>query len=197
MLPEGFRESIVVTSAFYFTGALIFTIGAYVQLLETLNQKSYIDTNPRDEPSKRFAWLAWQPGRLSFLEAFVLLVGSVLFNLETTLALAERLGWVEINYLIGLTSLAGSVLFVAGTYMQLVKVCHKYRCWKPHEISWWWVSSLSFLGCVGYLVGSVIGLDVPGLLSASEPLIVKLSFLQGSVFFVVASYLMLPEMFSE
>lgn len=130
------------------------------------------------------------------MEAFVLLAGSVLFNIETPLALAERLGWVEITYLIGLTSLTGSVLFVAGTYMQLVEVCHKYLCWKPHEISCR-VASLSFLGCVEYLVGSAIGIDVPGLLSASEPLIVKLSFLQWSVFFAVTSYLMLPEMFSE
>lgn len=195
LFPEVFRGSIVV-SAFYFVGALVFTIGVYVQLLETINQKSYIGANPYDEPTKRFDWFAWQPGRLSFLEAFVLLVGSVLFNVETTLALAERLGWIEITYLIGLTSLTGSVLFVAGTYMQLVEVCHEYLCWRPHEISWW-VAVLSFLGCVGYLVGSVIGLDVPGLVSASEPLIVKLSFLQGSVFFAVASYLMLPEMFSE
>ncbi len=88
------------------------------------------------------------------------------------------------------------MLFVAGTYMQLVEVCHKYLCWKPHEISWR-VASLSFLGCVGYLVGSAIGLDVSGLFSASEPLIVKLSFLQESVFFAVLRYLMLPEMFSE
>ena len=195
LFPEVVRGSIFV-SAFYFVGVLVFTIGVYVQLLETINQKSYIGTNPQDEPTKRFDWFAWQPGRLSFLEAFVLLIGSVLFNIETTLALAERLSWIEITYLIGLTSLTGSVLFVAGTYVQLVEVCHEYLCWRPHEISWW-VAVLSFLGCVGYLVGSAIGLDVPGLVSPSEPLLVKLSFLQGSVFFAVASYLMLPEMFSE
>ncbi len=195
LFPEIFRGSIDV-SAFYFVGALVFTIGVYVQLLEAINQKSYIDTNLRDEPTKKFDWFAWQPGRLSFLEAFVLLVGSALFNIETTLALAERLSWIEITYLIGLTSLTGSVLFVAGTYLQLVEVCHEYLCWRPHEISWW-VAVLSFLGCVGYLVGSVIGLDVPGLVSPSEPLLVKLSFLQGSVFFAAASYLMLPEMFTE
>ena len=195
LFPEAFSGSIVV-SASYFAGALVFTIGVYVQLLETINQKSYVGTGPRDEPTKGFEWFAWQPGRLSFLEAFVLLVGSVLFNIETTLALAESLGWVEITYLIGLTSLAGSVLFVAGTYMQLPEICHEYLCWRPREISWW-VALLSFLGCVGFLVGSVFGLDVPGLLSPSEPLVVKLSFLQGSVFFAIASYLMLPEMFSE
>ena len=195
LFSEVFSGSIVV-SVTYFVGALVFTIGVYVQLLETINQKSYIGTRPQDEPTKGFKWFAWQPGRLSFLEAFVLLVGSVLFNIETTLALAERLGWIEITYLIGLTSLTGSVLFVAGTYMQLVEACHEYLCWRPHEISWW-VVLLSFLGCVGFLVGSAIGVNIPGLVSPAEPLIVKLFFLQGSVFFLVASYLMLPEMFSE
>ena len=54
LLSEIFRGSIIV-SAFYFAGALIFTTGVYVQLLETINQKSYISTNPRNEPTKRFA----------------------------------------------------------------------------------------------------------------------------------------------
>lgn len=186
----------IFTGVSYFAGALVFTTGVYVQLLETINSREYIGAGPREAPTKEFKWFAWQPGRLSFLLAFTLLVGSVLFNVETTLALADEFGWIKITRLIGLTTLAGSVLFVAGTYMQLVETCHEYLCWSPGEISWW-VSMLSFLGCAGFLIGSAAGVNVPSPVSFPEPLIVKLFFLLGSILFLVASYLMLPEMFSE
>lgn len=184
----------IFTDVVYFVGALLFTIGVYMQLLESINSRKYIGFEPRD--TKSFRWFAWQPGRLSFLLAFALLVGSLLFNVETTLALAEALGFIEITYLVGVTSLVGSMLFVVGTYMQLMETCHEYLCASPRHISWW-VSMLSFLGCVGFLVGSAVGISIPGLVSFSEPLVVKLSFLLGSALFLFGSYLMLPEMFSE
>jgi len=92
-------------------------------------------------------------------------------------------------------SLAEAVLFVAGTYLQVVEVCHRYLCFRPRSISW--RSALfNFLGCVGFLVGAYAGLGVPGLSTPTDPTVVKAAYLQGSVFLLVGSYLMLPEMFS-
>jgi hypothetical protein len=186
----------LVSGAAYFVGALIFTAGIYAQVLEAINAGDYVDAGSIEEPEKRFRLFAWQPERLSFLAPAVLLVGSVLFNVETALALASALGLSGLALLVGVTSLAGSVLFVASCYLQLAEVCHRYLCLRVDEISWW-VVVLNLLGSAGFVVGSVFGLDVPGLSTPADDLVVKLGFLQGSVFFLAGSYLMLPEIFSE
>lgn len=69
-------------------------------------------------------------------------------------------------------------------------------CLRLREISWW-VVAFNLLGSAGFLVGSAFGLDIPGLSSPEETLVTRVSFLQGSAFFLIGSYLMLPEIFSD
>lgn len=186
----------VVADASYFVGALLFTGGIYLQLLEGINSSDYIGLKPPYRPPQEFRWFAWQPRRLEFMAPFLLLIGSLFFNVETTLVIVSALGLAALPVAIGLTSLAGSGLFLAPSYLQMIEVCHRYLCLRPREISWW-VTAFFVLGSVGFVVGSVFGFDVPGLSSPAESVVTKIGFLQGSVFFLVGSYLMLPEMFSE
>jgi hypothetical protein len=51
------------------------------------------------------------------------------------------------------------------------------------------------LGAVAFLVGSAVGVHIPGLSSIREPLLVSLAYLAGSVSLLVGSYLKLPEGF--
>jgi hypothetical protein len=179
----------------YFIGATIFTVAVYLQVLETINA----DPHPgraRHRSDENFRWFAWQPKRLSYMEGFIFLVGSVLYNLETGLVIVRVSGGAGINWLISVPSLLGGILFVVGGYMQVIEACHSYLCLRFRSISWW-SASLNFLGCVGFLVGAITSLGVPGLSVPSDPTIVKVAYLQGSAFFLVGSYLMLPEMFSE
>jgi len=179
----------------YFVGMSVFTVAVYLQLLETINADPH-PIRAHHRSGETFRLFAWQPKRLSFLEVLILLVGTVLFNVETALALIGVSGKEGINWLLSVPSLVGAILFVAGTYLQVVEVCHRYLCFRFRSISWW-SALLNFLGCVGFLVGAYVGLGIPGLSTPSDPTIVKAAYLQGSVFFLVGSYLMLPEMFSE
>ena len=179
----------------YFVGTTVFTVAVYLQLLETINADPHPSRAHR-RSDETFRLFAFQPKRLGFLEVFVLLVGTVLFNVETALALVGVSAKEGINWLLSVPSLAGAVLFVVGTYLQVVEVCHRYLCFRFRSISWW-SALFNFLGCVGFLVGAYIGLGIPGLSTPEDPTIVKAAYLQGSVFFLVGSYLMLPEMFSE
>lgn len=179
----------------YFVGTTIFTVAVYLQLLETINADPHpIRAHHRSDET--FRLFAWQPKRLSYMEVFILLVGTVLFNVETALALIGVSAKEGINWLLSVPSFVGAVLFVAGTYLQVVEVCHRYLCFRPHSISRW-SALFNFLGCVGFLVGAYVGFGIPGLSTPADPTIVKAAYLQGSVFFLVGSYLMLPEMFSE
>lgn len=186
----------LVADLSYFVGALLFTGAIYLQVLEGLNSSDHIGLERPYSTPREFRWFAWQPRRLEFMAPFLLLIGSLFFNVETTLVILSSLGLVALPLAIGLTSLAGSVLFLVPSYLQMIEVCHRYLCWRPREISWW-VTVFFVLGSVGFVVGSIFGFDVPGLSSPAESEITKWGFLQGSVFFLVGSYLMLPEMFSE
>ena len=179
----------------YFIGTTVFTVAMYLQILETINA----DPHPgraRHRSSENFRWFAWQPKRLSYMEGFILFVGSVLFNIETGLVIIGVSGGQGINWLLSVPSLLGALLFVVGGYMQVVEACHRYLCARFRSISWW-SATLNSLGCVGFLVGATASLGVPGLSVPSDPTIVKVAYLQGSAFFLLGSYLMLPEMFSK
>lgn len=188
-------EGSLAANVSYFTGALLFTVGIYLQLLEGLNSGDYIGLKRPYNP-RGFTWFAWRPRRLEFIAPFILLVGSLLFNVETSLALGSTFGWFSLPTLIGLVSFTGAVGFVVSTYLQLVEVCHSYLGFRPREISWW-VAVLNLVGSVGFLVGATFGFDVPGLSSPQESLVTQIGFLTGSALFLAGSYLLLPEMFSD
>ncbi|MDP8939184.1 MAG: hypothetical protein M3N10_02625 [Actinomycetota bacterium] len=80
--------------------------------------------------------------------------------------------------------------------MQVVEACHHYLCLRLRSISWW-SATLNFLGCAGFLVGATASLGVPGLSIPSDPTLTKAAYLQGSAYFLIGNYLMLPEMFAE
>lgn len=185
----------LITDWSYFIGATVFTVAMYLQILETINA----DPHPgraRHRSDENFQWFAWQPKRLSYMEAFILFIGSIAFNIETGFVVIGVSGGAGIDWLLSVPSLLGALLFVVGGYLQVVEACHRYLCTRLRSISWW-SAALNFLGCVGFLVGATAGLGIPGLSTPADPTIVKVAYLKGSAFFLIGSYLMLPEMFSE
>ena len=179
----------------YFIGALIFTGSIYLQVLETINSDPH-PIRAENTPDETFRWFAWQPDRLSFLAVFILLVGSLLFNIETTVALLGIAGGPGISWLLSVPSFVGALLFVVATYMQVAETCHRYWCLKIRGISWW-SAALNLVGSVGFLVGAFFGFKGVGLSTSVDGLVNSVAFLQGSVFFLLGSYLLFPEMFSE
>lgn len=179
----------------YFVGATVFTGAMYLQILEAINADPH-PSRARHRPDESFRWFAWQPRRLSYMEVFILLTGSVLFNVETALALVGVSGKEGVNWLLSVPSFLGAVLFVLGCYMQVIEACHRYVCLRLRSISWW-SATFNFLGCVGFLAGAAFGFQAPGLSTPEDPTLVKAAYLQGSVFFLIGSYLMIPETFSE
>lgn len=179
----------------YFIGATVFTVATYLQVLETINSDPHPE-RARHRSDEEFRWFAWQPKRLSHLEAFLYFVGSILFNIETGFVILGISGPEGINWWLSVPSVLGAILFVTGGYLQVMESCHRYLCFRFRSISWY-SATLNFLGCAGFVVGAAASLGVPGLSIPSDPTIVKVAYLQGSVFFLVGGYLMLPEIFSE
>lgn len=110
----GEASATMISGGSYFVGALLFTGSIYMQVLETINAGDSMQPTPDRGSHRSFWWIAWQPRRLGFDAPAVLLVGSVLFNVETALALGSSLGWVTLPVVVGVASFAGSALFVVS-----------------------------------------------------------------------------------
>jgi hypothetical protein len=196
LLPQAFggeQTAPLVAAWCNWTGALLYTVSLYLWLLEGINASDSLGAL-EDTSNQRFAWFAWQPRRLEFVAPFVFLVGSVLFNAETTLVVADELGWLELPLAIGVLAFVGAVLFVVPSYLQLIEISHRFLAWQPRKLSWW-VVMLFILGSVGFLVGAAFGLDFVGL--PTPKTVETLGFLAGAVLFLVGSYLMITELAAE
>ena len=111
----------------YFIGTTVFTVAMYLQILETINTDPHPE-RARHRSGENFRWSAWQPKRLSYMEAFILFVGTVFYEVETGLVILGVSGGEGINWLLSVPSLLGAILFVVGSYLQVIEACHRYLC---------------------------------------------------------------------
>lgn len=204
LVPSAFggqHNMSVFAESSYFTGAVLYTVGIYFQLLEALNADERIGADRASHAPARFRWFVSDPGDLARLEILIPLVffiGSVTFNYETTFALGSSLGVLPP---LGLweTSLAGSLFFLLAGVLQFIEAGNHYLSFAARDVSWW-IAALFTVGAVGFVIGSLPGLGTPGLPTAREgagPLIVKVGFLVGGIGYLFGSYLMLPELFVQ
>lgn len=201
LVPSAFggqHRMAIYAESCYFLGALLYTISIYGQVFESLNADDRIGPDGVTHAPQRYRWFGFEPQKLSFWTPSVLLIGSLMFNYETTFALGANL---ELLPKAGLwwTSLIGSVLFLGSSLLQLAEAGHGHLRFDPRDVSCW-VGLMFVLGSMGFIVGSLPGFPDTGFPTAENPAgasIVKVGFLVGGVAFLVGSYLMLPELFIQ
>ncbi|TDD87792.1 hypothetical protein E1202_15985 [Saccharopolyspora karakumensis] len=194
----GQHRMAIYAESCYFLGALLYTVSVYGQVFESLNADDRVGPDGATHAPHRYRWFGFEPGKLSFWTPFVLLIGSLTFNYETTFAVGAKF---ELLPKAGLwwTSLIGSVLFLVSSLLQLAEAGHGYLKFDPRDVSCW-VGLLFVLGSIGFIVGSLPGFPDTGFPTAENPAgasIVKVGFLAGGVAFLLGSYLMLPELFIQ
>lgn len=193
------RMSVFAESC-YFTGAVLFTIALYGQLLEAINTDEYIGPHREGRAPARFRWVIPQLadlGRLDVLTALVFLAGSLTFNYETIGSLGSLLHLLPRAGLWQATMI-GSVLFLIASFLQFIEAGNRYFSVEFRDVSWW-IGALFIIGSISFVIGSLPGLGTPGFPSAAQDagaLIVKLGFLTGGLAYLAGSYLMLPELFT-
>lgn len=144
-----------------------------------------------------FQWIAWHPQRIGYMASLVQFIGTVMFNFNTGNAFISQLSWAQENILIWTPNIMGCICFLIASRLAFMEVCHGYWGWKPGDVEWW-ITLLNLLGSIGFLVSAFYGLAVP-VDDRSETFtwLSALFTFQGGICFLVASYLLLPEMFSE
>ena len=181
----------------FFIGSIFFTSAASCQLLESINAGSSEGLYAEEKLSDTFQWAAWHPNRIGYMASLVQLIGTVMFNFNTGNAFISDLNWIQQDILIWTPNIIGCICFLIASRLAFMEVCHGYWGWQPGNIEWW-ITVLNLLGSIGFMISALYALAVPpGDSSASFTWLSALFTFQGGVCFLIASYLLLPEMFSE
>jgi hypothetical protein len=177
----------------FFIGSFFFTAAAGLQLLEAFNGDiADLGTGP-DGQRPAWRWFAWKPHNAGYLSSLIQFAGTLLFNLNTGNALLAGLGWVEKDVLIWTPDLAGSICFLAASYLALMEISHGWWSFEPRQVAWW-VVMINLAGSVAFQVSAIYAFFPPPP-DAGWNWDANLWTFVGAVCFFVASYLMIPELF--
>ena len=140
----------------------------------------------------RRGW-AWKPRNAGYLSGLIQFVGTLLFNLDTGDAMLSGLGWRGEDLLIWVPNMAGSLCFLAASYLALMEISHGWESFQPRQVAWW-VVIVNLGGSVAFLIAAVYGFFPPPPATGGA-WTANLWTLIGALCFFGASYLMIPELF--
>jgi hypothetical protein len=188
----------------YFVGSLLFTAGAGLQLGEALRAGRDVVRAP-SAPRPRLRHWFLLPGRLDWNATVIQLTGTVLFNVNCFYGMYMSLTHRQEDVRVWVPSTVASVCFVSASHLAFVEAEGTWLAWRPRELEWW-ITTGSLLGSLGFLVSSIAGFFLGGDLSAAvtgllgphgETLWLEYAvdgvLLAGSLWFLVGTYLMIPE----
>ena len=212
MFPSvsGSNDLDIYVKVSFFIGSLFFTGAGYVQFLEVINVNLDMSIELKDKglfksgqatpqssfQEKGFSWFGWQPDRLSFWASSTLSVGTVIFNINCFFAIFSGFSWVSEDILVWTPSTIASALFITASYVAIMEVSHGYWSWNFRQISWW-VTVFSLLGSIGFFASSLFGVFGQGPIHIDQEWSTKFILLIGCIFFLLSSYLMVPEMLNK
>jgi hypothetical protein len=187
-------------ATFSVLGSACFTIANYLSLLEIINadRRSRLEINrlvhstAATSEIPAFRWWAWMPHELSYMATFVMFAGGLLFKLCYVFGVLKWSNWIEVDILINVPGLIGSLCFLLASYLYVVEIVHKAWGFRLKSISWW-SAFTCLLGSLGYTISGIYGLFGQGPIVVEQKWGNYLAVFLGAVFFLISSYLMVPE----
>ncbi len=193
LLPQSPISEATINRIF-FAGSIPFTLAAWLQLYQAANVLPAPGDNANGGPPHpvRRKLFGWNPKNIGWLSCALQFVGTLLFNVNTYNAMSTSLSWVEVDLVVWIPNLVGSVLFLLSGYLAFIETCHTFWAWRHASLTWW-VVFINLLGCVGFMISALFA---PVFSETPNPFAttVSLAFtLQGALCFFVGAILMLPE----
>jgi hypothetical protein len=182
-----------IVNTIFFVGSLFFTTAAGLQLEEAINgDVADIGTSTRAH-RPRWRWFAWKPQNAGYSAGFIQFAGTLLFNINTADAMLSQLTWLQEDVLIWTPDVIGSICFLVSSYLALVEVSHRGWSYLPRQLSWW-IVMVNLLGSIAFMVAAAFNYFVPNGGNAEWSWGANFFTLLGAMCFLVASYLMIPEL---
>ena len=109
----------------FFVGSIFFSCAAYMQYSETVNADHSLAAEKH-----RWRPASWEPRRIDWLASVVQLIGTLLFNVSTFVAMNTNLTTQQVNRRVWAPDAFGSVAFLIASELAMAEVCHSWICWK-------------------------------------------------------------------
>jgi hypothetical protein len=162
-------------ASIYFAGGPFFNTGAYAALLGAINA-------PR---GVAWRWWSYEPHRLDWLSAFVLLAGTLAFAINLTDSFLQGLTTKQVNRLIWAPEVTGCALFLISGHLAMTAICHRSRpCARPRDLSWW-IVAVNQLGSILFMISALAAFTRPATGSVVNVDVANWGTLTGAVCFAI------------
>lgn len=185
--PFGLSETAINTG--FFIGSVFFTAAAWLQLFQAANAGRL--PGARAAP-RHLVPLGWRPDDIGWLSCFLQFLGTLLFNVNTFMAIDPSGQWLRDELVIWTPDVIGSILFLVSGYLAFAEASHGYLSWRPASLSWWVVTS-GLAGCVAFMISAVYAF-VPRAGAVAEQIETSVVWtLIGAICFFASAVLLLIE----
>jgi hypothetical protein len=139
--------------AVYLVGGVFFSTGGYASLLQVINGPRGVGP---DGTLVAGGWRWWsrEPGRLEWLSALALFVGTLVFAINIVDSFIHGLSTAAENRLVWSPDMVGCALFLISGHLAMVEVCHGRPRWLGRDLAWW-IVLVNQLGSVLFMVAAV------------------------------------------
>lgn len=137
----------------FLAGGVFFSTGAYTALLQVVN-------GPRERTDGSFAaepwrWWSAEPGRLEWLSALVLFVGTLVFAVNLVDSFIAELTPAQADRLIWSPDMIGCALFLVSGHLAMAEISGSWLpCWRPRELGWA-IVAVNQLGSALFMLAAV------------------------------------------
>ncbi len=173
------------TGLTFFVGSIFFTSASLCQYLQTVN--------PYGEHRRRV--FVWDTNSPDWVAAVVQFAGTLFFNATTFHALQTNLDTQEANRLVWAPDALGSVCFLVSSYVALMAVRHRVNA--PGRDTDWWGATLNMVGSVAFGLAAIASIVLPTTGEVWNVRVVNVQTFIGAVCFLVAAYMLIPQMAKE
>jgi hypothetical protein len=152
-LAQGDVGGPLLPASVYMAGGVFFSTGGYISLLQVVN-------GPRQGADGSFAavrwrWWAAEWGRLEWLAALVLFVGTLVFAINLLDSFLTELSPRQADRLIWSPDMIGCALFLVSGHLAFMEITGRwYWGWRPRDLGWW-IVAVNQVGSILFMVSAV------------------------------------------
>ncbi|HEX7246334.1 MAG TPA: hypothetical protein VF245_12315 [Solirubrobacterales bacterium] len=171
----------------YLVGGVFFSTGGYTSVLQVANEPDgELGALPADA---RWRWWGREPGRLSWLSAAALFVGTLVFAINLVDSFIAGLGPAAEDRLVWSPDMIGCALFLISGHLAMAAISGDFwRIWRRRDLGWW-IVAINQAGSVLFMVSAVAAFVRPSTGDLLSTGVANWGTLTGALCFAVAGLL--------
>jgi hypothetical protein len=143
-----------LAGAVFLAGGVFFTTGGYTSVLLVANAPHGTGPDGAMETG-RWRWWSTEPGRLDWLSAVALFVGTLYFGASLLAALIGDLSTAQEHRLVWSPEIVGCVLFLLSGHLALTELRRdRLRGHRAGDLGWW-IAVVNQLGSALFMVSAI------------------------------------------